>query len=317
MRLTNAISHRAPKGWLGFTDDELFPPDVATQCKKLDTLVRDQRRAIEGEETIPTINGAMRTWLTQQFPIDDGRGNLLIGGISIDITERERAEQLLKLQQRAMNATSEGIVVCDASKPDLPIVYVKLAFQKITRYAPSEVVGRNCRFLQGPETNPTTVAEIRDAIKEGRSTAVELLNYRRDGSTFWNLLSITPVRDANDQITHFVGVQRDITERRLIAEQMRQAQKMEAIGRLAGGIAHDFNNLLTIVLGNAELAMEDTPPSDSRRELIQEIAHAGQRAASLTTQLLAFSRKQVMEPRVVDLNVLVVRYGTIAAPFDR
>lgn len=294
-----------PQGWIGATVDEVLPPEVAVNCKAFNARVLREQKAIATEESIPNVDGTWRTWLTQQFPIDDGRGNMLIGGISIDITERKHAEQLLELQQRAMNATSEGIIVSDALQPDLPIVYVNLAFEKLTQYSSSEVIGRNCRFLQGPETDLAIVAEIRAAVREGRSTSVEILNYRRDGSTFWNLLSITPVRDAQGTITHFVGVQRDITERRLIAEQMRQSQKMEAIGRLAGGIAHDFNNLLTIVLGNAELAIEDLPQGDPRRELVQEIAHAGQRAASLTTQLLAFSRKQVLEPKVVDLNVLV------------
>lgn len=293
------------ENWLGCTDDELFPPDVAAQCRELDRQVLEQNGPIESEETIPRDDEPDRTWLTLQFPVDDGQGNKLVGGLSLDITERKLAALQLELLQRAVNATSEAIVIADASEADLPIVFVNQAFEQITGYKPAETIGRNCRFLQGPDTDPLTADQLHEAVETGRSISVEILNYRRDGTPFWNLFSITPIRDAAQRITHFVGACRDITEHKLIAEQVRQSQKMEAIGRLAGGIAHDFNNILTIVLGNAELALEDTPKGDTRLDLLQEIVHAGQRAASLTSQLLAFSRRQVLEPKVVDLNVLV------------
>jgi nitrogen-specific signal transduction histidine kinase len=119
------------------------------------------------------------------------------------------------------------------------------------------------------------------------------------------LLSVTPVRDSHGTITHYVGVQRDVTDSKLVAEQLRQSQKMEAIGRLAGGIAHDFNNILTIMLGNTELALEDLDAQRDCRELLQEILQTGGRAAGLTRQLLAFSRRQVLEPRILDLNAIV------------
>ncbi|HTN77096.1 MAG TPA: PAS domain S-box protein [Pirellulaceae bacterium] len=291
--------------WVGRTDHDIFTPALALEFAKHDAQVLSARQAVEREELIEFRGAPPRNWLTLRFPVDDGSGQLLVGGLSIDITRRKRAEQLLKLQQRAMDATSEGILVTDPSQSDNPIVYVNQAFEQLTGYTSDEALGRNCRFLQGAETSAETLREIRAALDEGRPVSAEILNYRRDAQTFWNLLSITPVRDDGGDITHFVGVQRDITERKLIAEQMRQSQKMEAIGRLAGGVAHDFNNLLTIVLGNAELALEDLPDENPNRELLQEIAHAGQRAASLTTQLLAFSRKQVLEPRVLDLNDLV------------
>lgn len=222
-----------------------------------------------------------------------------------DITERRRAEERLRLQQRAIDAASEGILIADAQHADLPLVFVNRAFEQVTGYHASEVLGRNCRFLQGPDTDPHVVAELRAALVEGRPVTAEILNYRKDGEPFWNLLSITPVRDADGRITHFVGVQRDVTERKLFAEQLRQSQKMEAIGRLAGGVAHDFNNILTIMLGNTEIALEDLQEARDCRPLLQEVMQAGQRAAGLTRQLLAFSRRQVFEPRVLDLNVVV------------
>ena len=106
-----------------------------------------------------------------------------------------------------------------------------------------------------------------------------------------------------------VGISLDVTERRTLEEQYQQAQKMEAIGRLAGGVAHDFNNLLTVILGYCELLLTDLDPDDPRQADIAEIQKAGTRAAGLTRQLLAFSRKQIIEPTLLDLNVVVDRHA--------
>src|SRR5690606_33468320 len=118
-----------------------------------------------------------------------------------------------------------------------------------------EVIGKNCRLLQGKDTDKETLRELRAAIAAPRNCMVEILNYRKDGKPFWNQLIITPVLDASGLLTHFVGVQTDVTERRRLEDQYRQSQKMEAVGRLAGGVAHDFNNLLTIISGYSELLL--------------------------------------------------------------
>ena len=115
-------------------------------------------------------------------------------------------------------------------------------------------------------------------------------------------MSITPVRGERGEVTHFIATKQDVTEHKQLEQQFIQAQKMEAVGRLAGGVAHDFNNLLTIINGYAQILMQRSFPTDPRREHVEEILMAGERAASLTRQLLAFSRRQVMEPRVLDLN---------------
>jgi signal transduction histidine kinase len=131
------------------------------------------------------------------------------------------------------------------------------------------------------------------------------LNYRKDGVPFWLAMSISPIRDAAGKVTHFVGVQTDITERKRLEQQFQQAQKMEAVGRLAGGIAHDFNNLLTAILGYGQILLSEVATDDPLRSGLEEIKRAGERAATLTHQLLAFSRRQVLLPKVLDLNSIV------------
>jgi PAS domain S-box-containing protein len=132
----------------------------------------------------------------------------------VNITERKRAEEALRLRDRAIEALSEGLVIADALAPDNPIIYANKAVEEITLYPTQEILGRNCRFLQGPGSNPRTIAEIREAVVAGKPVSVEILNYRRNGEPFWNQLVITPIRDEAGRLTHFVGLQTDISERK-------------------------------------------------------------------------------------------------------
>jgi PAS domain S-box-containing protein len=226
-----------------------------------------------------------------------------------DVTARKQVEKELHLRDRAIQAATQGLLITDAEQPDHPIIYVSPAFERITGYRSEEVIGRNCRFLQGKDTDPASVDQLRESIQTAQSCIVELLNYRKDRKSFWNELSISPIRDAAGKMTHFVGVMSDVTTRRSLQEQFRQAQKIEAIGQLAGGVAHDFNNLLTIIGGNSEFVLADAEVNGDIREAVQEIREASERAAALTQKLLAFSRQTLLELKVVDMNAIIADTG--------
>ncbi len=131
----------------------------------------------------------------------------------------------LLLKERALESTAEGVVISDCTKPGMPIIYVNRAFTTMTGYCPDEVLGQNCRFLQGPESDAAAKEEIRNAILQERPCSVEILNYRKDGTAFWNRLSITPVRDDTGRTTHFIGIQSDITRRRSMEDSLRAANE--------------------------------------------------------------------------------------------
>ncbi len=141
-------------------------------------------------------------------------------------------EEFSALKDRALDEAAEGIVIADARLPDMPLIYINSGFERLTGYPADSVLGKNCRFLQGPGTDPSAAAEIRSAIAEERECLVEIQNYRRDGTPFWNRLSITPVHDGSGRVTHFIGVQSDITQRRNAEEALRQAKaELEAANR--------------------------------------------------------------------------------------
>ncbi|MGE3244471.1 MAG: PAS domain S-box protein [Pirellulales bacterium] len=221
-----------------------------------------------------------------------------------DVSDRIRSEESLRLRDRAIGAASQGILITDASSEN-QIVFASTGFQRVTGYEPHEVVGLNCRILQGPETDPIAVSRVREAIKDATPRTIELINYRKDGTPFWNELSISPIRDDHGQLTHFVGVQTDVTARKSLEDQLRQSHKIESIGLLAGGVAHDFNNMLTVINGCCDLAMNELSDESPTMPLLREVRSAGERAANLTRQLLALSRRQHVSLQTLDLNQIV------------
>ena len=143
--------------------------------------------------------------------------------------ERRRFKAQLELKDRALAAAAEGITIADARLPDNPLIYANAGFERLTGYSADEVLGRNCRFLQGPGTDEATLDSLRAAISEQREITVQLLNYRKDGTTFWNRLSITPVRGTSGAVTHFIGVQSDVTAEKHAQDALQRAnEQLEA-----------------------------------------------------------------------------------------
>jgi len=223
--------------------------------------------------------------------------------------EREGLEDRGNIFFAAVEMTRMPMLITDPRQEDNPIVFANGAFVDLTGYSKEEIMGRNCRFLQGPDTDRATVAELRRAVDEARAVAVDLLNYKADGTPFWNALFFGPIFDQDGQLLYFFASQMDITERRNNQESWLQAQKMEAIGQLSAGMAHDFNNLLQVINGNLEVALLGTGPQHKATEAIRRAQRATMQAGKLTQQLLTFARKQRLEPKRVSLNSLVVDFS--------
>ncbi|WP_312572977.1 ATP-binding protein [Brevundimonas sp.] len=205
----------------------------------------------------------------------------------------------------AIQMTRMPMIISDPRQPDNPIAFANNALLDLTGYEEAEVVGRNCRFLQGAQTDRDTVGELRDAVAAKRAIAVEILNYRRDGSPFWNAVFMGPIFDEHGELLYFFASQLDVTRRRESEQVSRQAQKMEAIGQLTAGLAHDFNNLLQVVGGSLERIAAAPDDVERVKRFVGVASTAADRGAKLTQQLLAFARRSRLEPNGVDLTELV------------
>ncbi|QEL16836.1 PAS domain-containing protein [Limnoglobus roseus] len=246
--------------------------------------------------------------------------------LALDVTAQVLVEESLRLRDRAVGAATQGIVITDALHPDNPIIYVSPGFVRLTGYSSAEVVGRNCRFLQGPDTAPEALSQIRNAIRAVRPCTVEVLNYRKDRTPFWNELSFSPVHDDAGRLTNFVAVQSDATGRHALEQQLRQAQKLESIGQLAAGMAHEINTPIqyigdnTAFLGEAfqslaeQLSRGRDVPADGSdlKEMLEEVPLAiaqtleGVRHVSrLVKAMREFAHPGTEEKVAVDLNAVL------------
>ena len=175
------------------------------------------------------------------------------------------------------------------------------AFEKISGYSREEAIGENPRILKSGRQKTAFYTELWNTITGGEIWYGKFINRRKNMELYSEETTISPVY-TNGVISNFVAVKRDVTKEEELEQQFRQSQKMESVGRLAGGVAHDFNNMLSVILGYSELALASMSPQDKLYKNIEEIRKAGKRSADLTAQLLAFSRKQTIMPRVVNLN---------------
>jgi len=176
----------------------------------------------------------------------------------------------------------------------------------MTGYNEEEVIGKTPRILQGPRTDKATLSRLRHDLERGKVFSGETINYRKDGKEFNLEWQIAPLRNTAGKITNFVAIQRDITERKRLEAQLFQSQKMETVGKLAGGFAHEFNSILTAIIGQSELLFGDLPVGSPLAKNATEIIKAASRAAALTRQLLAYGRKQILQPETLDLNRVIV-----------
>ncbi|HNS80124.1 MAG TPA: ABC transporter substrate-binding protein [Kiritimatiellia bacterium] len=218
------------------------------------------------------------------------------------VIRRIADEAVRNRMMMAIEQAAESIVI---SGPDHLIVYANPAFEKLTGYTLEEVLGVHPHILDAGQHEPGYLEEVEAMVTRGETWRGQFINKTKDGRIIIEEACVTPVFDPAGAIVNYVTVKRDITRELKLEEQLRHAQKMEAVGKLAGGIAHDFNNLLQTILGYAELIMKSPNADADTRADMEEVYSAAERAAGLTRQLLTFSRRQVIRPQSVDVNELL------------
>ena len=244
-------------------------------------------RAIEDGEPhdlefrIVTADDDLRWVRAQGRPTREDGETVRLRGTFQDITERKEREQELRLRTRAMDEAGVGISIADATEPDTPLVYVNDAFTDLTGYDREAAIGSNCRFLQGPETEETSVDVIRAAIEHEETRTTELLNYRANGTPFWNELTVTPVADSAGETSHFIGIQRDVTSRK---------RRERLIGVLNRVLRHNLRNDMNVVAGLGETIAaaadgEVATYAETMTETARDLVAVSEKAEAVETAL--------------------------------
>lgn len=211
---------------------------------------------------------------------------------------------LLALMFAAVEQASEAIVIttADLDAPGPTMLYVNPAFVRMSGFSVAEAVGHSPRIMQGPNSDAEVLARLRRHLERGDRFAGRTINYRKDGAEYTVDMQIAPIRDDAGVVTHFIGIQQDVSAQVHLEAELRRSQRLEAVGQLAGGVAHDFNNLLTVIGASLAFVRAEVPPTSPACADLDEAEAAARRAATLTRQLLAFGRRQRLEPRRVDAN---------------
>ncbi len=233
----------------------------------------------------------------------------------------QQVDEQIRISTLAMEAAIDGIFIIDAQQPFFPVTYANPAFRVMTGYDRKDILGKNYFLLYGAEADPLIVQRIRETLLQGRSFHGELLNFRKDGGKYWHLLRVAPVRDAGGNITHYVGIQTDVTTMRQREQEIKQQREellhVTRIGKLAefvSSLAHEINQPLTAIHSYANAAQRMLPVGEAKLcEILQYIIDDGQRAAEVIRRLRSLLKKVEPEMKRFDMNDLIIETAGLVA----
>jgi PAS domain S-box-containing protein len=267
---------------------------------------RHLARRVSDRDKTRNYSGEMVRQHADQLKIKNGE-------LKNGVEKQERLEEQIHIRTKAMESTAEGIFIIDAQKPDFPVIYANPAFQTMTGYSRRDIIGQDYFFFHGTEANSPIVNEIKETISKGKSFHGEILNFQKDGRKYWNLLRIAPVRDASGSVTHYVGIQTDVTlmrERELeIEEQREELLHVTRVGKLAefvSSLAHEISQPLTAILSYAQAGQRMLSGGEPElQKILSYIINDDQRAADVIQRLRSLLKKNMPESKPINISTLI------------
>lgn len=297
----------APR-WMGRDADELLHPDDLKDWKRTVTMLARPPYRVSHEHRWMTAQGWR--WLAwEETALRDDAGTVFAyRAIGRDVTKRRLAEEHFFKLASLVDQSPLSVVL---TMPDGRVEYVNPRYTQVSGYTLEEIFERRIEVLRTGLGSEAEYASMLRAVREGGKWRGELCVRTKGGRDLWEAVQLSAIRDQQDQISHLLCLREDITERKLLEDQLRQAQKMEILGTLAGGISHDFNNLLAIISGFCEMALMKAPETGEVHRYLGEIHMATRRATGLVKQILGFSRKHEPEMEAVNVNRLAKDLGRL------
>jgi two-component system cell cycle sensor histidine kinase/response regulator CckA len=297
---------------IGKSDTDLFTPETGREIMAGDRKVVESGKTQTYEE-LGVSAGVARTYLSTKGPYRDPSGQVIgLLGICRDITDRKSAEEEIRQSQQKLQIHFEhtplAVIEWDTQ---LRITEWSPSAERLYGYSRAEAIGRDAAFLVPPAQREHVSKVGQELLQQKGGTRSTNENLTKDGRTISCEWYNTPLVDNAGKVLGVASLVQDVTERVALEERLRQSQKMEAVGRLAGGVAHDFNNLLTVIMGYTQILADGLPAPGRLTDATSQIRAAADRAAGITRQLLAFSRKQVLSPRVINLNDIMLNLDTM------
>lgn len=307
------FSNKGMEKHFGYIDSELLEKDIHILYSELDSHHKSTATTSKVYSTKKSQRyvKVYKNKAGNLFPGETFGVNLYdqnqkwIGNLRIvrDVTERQKVQAERDRLSIAIEQTHDAIVITDK---DANIQYVNPAFEAITGYTKDEVLGQNPRVLKSGAHDDAFYQKLWQTLSNRTSFKGRIVNKHKNGKLFTEEATISPIFDNNGEIVNFIGVKRDISRQVILEAQLQQSQKMEAVGRFTGGIAHDFNNILGVIIGYTELALKDAGSNIKIYNQLKKILDAADRSADIIRQLLSFSRKETISPKILDLNKAVV-----------
>jgi len=298
------------RSWPGQDPSTLIHPDDARDWTG--SIARTARTPFRGSHEHRWQTAQGWRWLAwEECAVRDSDGEVIaFRSIGRDVTKRRLAEEHFHKLATAVEQSPLSLVM---ATPEGRVQYVNPKFTQTTGYTLEEIFEREIPVLREGHANEEALHEFEATVRDGRKWSGELCTRCKDGRLLWEFVQIAPIRNNMDEVTHLLCVREDISERKKLEDQLRQAQKMESLGTLAGGIAHDFNNVLAIINGFAEIALSRGPADAQQARHLREIHGAAQRAIGLVRQILTFSRKAEAMVRPVSVNQQIQDLGRMCS----